>query len=160
MTILDLDKIKQPLDYGEMTAVICYRTLYLINNQDPLFVFFALSNDVSLCCVIGLPTLLALGDLIDLVKGVFVCSEINCIFPLTLDPSGKELPDEVVFDNSTPTIPVGVSTNVRPNPSLLHYTSAEGRVLPSYATNYSEHIIVHDKLFRGNVSRDIEYVPR
>ena len=102
----------------------------------------------------------ALGGLIDLVKGTFVCSETNRSYPLTLDPSGKGLPDGVVFDNSTPTIPAGVSANVHPSPSLLHYTSAEDRALSSSATNYSEHIIVHDKLFRGNVSRDIEYVPR
>ena len=62
------------------------------------------------------------------------------------------LPDGVVFNNSTPTILVGVSTNVRPDPSLLHYTSAEGRSLPSFVTNYSDHIIVQDKFFRRNFS--------
>ena len=131
-----------------MTVAIRYRISYLVNNQYPLFVSFALGNAVSLRRVIGLPTLLALGSLIDLVKGTFFCSEINRTFPLTLDPPGKGLPDEVVFDNSTPTIPVGVSTNIYPNVSLLHYTFAEGRALLSSATNYSEHIIVHDKFFR------------
>ena len=130
-----------------MTVAIRYRISYLVNNQYPLFVSFALGNDVSLRRVIGLPTLLALGSIIDLVKGTFFCSEINRTFPLTLDPPGKGLPDEVVFDNSTPTISVGVSTDVRLDPSFLHYTSAEGRTLPSSTTNYSEHVIVHDKLF-------------
>ena len=147
MATLDLDTTKQLLDYGRMTAVIRYRIPYLVNNQDPLFVSFALGNNVSLHCVIGLPALLTLGGLIDLTKGTFVCSEINRTFSLTLDPPGKGSPDEVVFDNSTPTIPVGVSTDVRLDPSFLHYTSAEGRTLPSSTTNYSEHVIVHDKLF-------------
>ena len=150
MTVLDLDTTKQPLDHGKMTAVIRYRTPYLVNNQDSLFVSFALGDDISLRCVVGLPTLLALGGLIDLVKGIFFCSESNGIFPLTLDMPGKGLPDGVVFYYSAPTINVGVSTNIRPDPSLLHYTSAEGRALPSSVTIYSEHIIVHDKFFRGN----------
>ena len=160
MAALDLDTTKQPLDHGKLTAVISYRTSCLVNNQDPLFVSFALCNDVSLRYVIELLTLLALGGLIDSVKGAFVCSEINCTFPLTLDPPGKGLPDRVVFDNSTLTILVGVLTNVRPVLSFIHYTPAESRALPSPPTNYSEHIIVYDKFFRGNVSRDIECVPR
>ena len=108
MVVLDLDTTKQPLDHGKMTAVIHYRTPYLVNNQYHLFVYFALGNDVSLRCVIGLPTLLPLGSLIDLVNSTFVCSEINRTFPLTLDPPDKGLPDGVFFDNSTPTIPLGV----------------------------------------------------
>jgi len=160
MAAFDLDTTKQPLDHSKITAVIRYRTPYLVNNQYPLFISFALSNEVSLCCVIGSPTLLSPGSLIDLVKGTFLCSKINRTFPLTLDPPDKGLPNGVVFDNSTPTIPVGVSTSVRPNPSFLNYTSAEGRALPAFSTNYSDHIIVHDKFFGGNVSRDIEYLPR
>ena len=62
-----------------------------------------------------------------------------------------------MFDNSTPTIHVGVSTNVRPDPSFLHYMSTEGRALPSSVTNYSDNKIVRDKFFRGNISRDVEY---
>ena len=56
-------------------------------------------------CVIGLPTLLSLGGLIYLAKGIFVYSELNWTFHLTLDSLGKGLPDGVVFDKSTPTIP-------------------------------------------------------
>ena len=64
--------------------------------------------------------MLALGVLINLMKGNFVCSEINCTFPLTLDSIGKEIPKGVVFDNNTPTIPHGVSTNIKQKPSILH----------------------------------------
>ena len=61
----------------------------------------------------------------------------------------------IVFDNSTPIIPQGVSTNIKPNPSLLHYTSAEGHAVS--AQTYSDNIIVHDKFFDGNISRELEY---
>ena len=92
LVALDLDSSHQPLDYGKMTAVIRYRTPYFINNRDPLFIYFALGNDVSLRCVLGLPTCLALGGLINLVKGEFICSEIGRTIPLTLDPPDKGLP--------------------------------------------------------------------
>ena len=83
----------------------------------------------SLRCVLGLTFLVALGGLINLVKGEFICSEIGRTLPLTLDPPGKGLLEGIVFDNDTPIIPQVVSTNVKPNPSLLHYTSTEGRAV-------------------------------
>ena len=113
MIFLDLDSSQQPLDYGKITAVIRYRTPYLINNCDHLLISFAFGNDVLLRCVIGMPTLLCLGDLIDLVKGTFFCSELNCTFILTLNPPGMGLPESVLIDNSTPTIPQGTPTNIR-----------------------------------------------
>ena len=149
LAALDLDSSHQSLDHGKMTAIIRYRTPYFINKRDPLFVYFALGNDVSLQCVLGLPTLLALSGLINLVKGEFLCSEIGRTFPLTLDPPGKGLPEGIVFDNSTPIIPQGVSTNVKPNPSLLHYTSAEGHAVHHSEPTYSDNIIVHDNFSRG-----------
>ena len=38
MAALDLNTTKQPLDNGKMTALIRYRTPYLVNNIDPLFI--------------------------------------------------------------------------------------------------------------------------
>ena len=38
MAALDLNTTKQPLDNGKMTALIRYRTSYLVNNIDPLFI--------------------------------------------------------------------------------------------------------------------------
>ena len=157
LATLDLDSSHQPLDHGKMTTVIRYKTPYFINKRDPLFLSFALENDVSLRCVLGLPTLLALSGLINLVKGEFICSEIGHTFPLTLDPPDKELPEGIVFDNSTPIIPQGASTNVKPNPSLLHYTSAEGHTVS--AQTYSDNIIVDDKFFDRNFSRELKYKP-
>jgi len=98
-------------------------------------------------------------EAINLVKGEFICSEIGRTFHLTLDSPGKGLPEGIVFDNSTPIIPQRVSTNVKPNPSLLQYTSAEGRAVHHSAPTYSEDIIVHNKYFEGNVSRELEYNP-
>ena len=66
----------------------------------------------------------------------------------------------IVFDNSTPIIPQGVSTNVKPNPSLLHYTSTEGRAVQHFAPTYLDNIIVHDNFFEGNVSWELEYKPK
>ena len=85
--------------------------------------------------VIGIPTLLALGGLITLLKDTYVCSELDRVFPLNLDQPGKGLPEGVVFDNSTPTIPHGLATNIRPGPSLLHYTFAEDHTLFSSSTS-------------------------
>ena len=67
-----------------MTAVIKYKTPYLLKSATPylfiyLFIYFVLGNDVSLRCVLGLPTLLVLGGLINLVKEEFICSEIEHI---------------------------------------------------------------------------------
>ena len=59
MAALDLDTIQQPVGHGHMTAVIRYRNPYLVNKRDPLFISFALGNDVLLRRVLGLPTLLA-----------------------------------------------------------------------------------------------------
>ena len=111
----------------QTTSVIRYKTPYLTNKRDPLFIYLALGNDASFRCVLGLPTLLAVGGLIDLVKGGLICSEINQNFSLTLNQSGKGLPEGILFDNITLIIPQGVSTNIKHTPSLLHYTSAEGR---------------------------------
>ena len=142
-----------------MTAVIRYRTPYLTNNRDSFLNYFDFGNDFSLRRVIRLPTLLSLGDLIDLGEGIFVCSELNRTFTLTLDMPGKKLPDGVVFDSSNSTIPQGLATNIHSGPSLLHYTSVEGHAIFSFSTNYSNHIIVYDKFVHGNISRDLEYIP-
>ena len=56
-----------------------------------------------------------------------------------------------MFDNITPIIPQGVSTNINSNPSLLHYTSAEGRTVHHSAPTYSDNIIVHDNFSRGRI---------
>ena len=92
-------------------------------------------------------------------KGNFICSKINRTFYLTLDPLGKGLLEGIVFDTTTPTILQEVSTNIKPNPSLFHYTSADDRALICSSPSYSECIVVHDKRFKGDMSRELEYAP-
>ena len=58
----------------------------------------------------------------------------------------------MVFGDSTPTISQEGTTNVRPDPSQLHYTSAEGHTLSSSSTIYSDRIVEYDNFFRKNVS--------
>ena len=157
LAALDLDTSQQPLEHENMTAVIMYHTPYLVNKREALFLSFALGNDVSLRYVLDLPTLLAIGGSINLVKGEIVCSEIDRTFALSLEPTDKGLPDGVVSDNSTPTIPEGVPTNIKPNPSILHFTSAEGHVVTNPFPHYSSNIIVRDSFYKGNVSRKLEY---
>ena len=64
-------------NHGQMTAVIRYYTLYLVNNKDPLNLLFVLGNDMSLSSVRALPTLLSTGATIDLSRGTLSYSELN-----------------------------------------------------------------------------------
>ena len=142
-----------------MTAVIRYKTPYLVNKRDPLFIYFTLGNDVPLRCALGLPTLLTLGGQTNLLKGEFICSEINRTLLLTLHPPGKRLHEGIVFDHSTPIIPQGLSTNAKPKFSLLHYPSAESNSFQHSSPTYSDNIVVHDKVFEGNTSHELFYKP-
>ena len=160
LVALDLYSSQKPFEHGDMIAVIRYPTPYLVNKRDPLFIYFALGYDVSLRCVLRLSTLLALGVDINLINGGLVCSEINCTFPLSLDPPDKRLPDSIFFDNNIPTIPQGVAANIKSNSSLLHYTSVEECILHNFLPCYSGIIIVIDKIYKDNISRDLEYAPR
>ena len=74
-----------------MTAVICHRTLYLINNTYPLILYFDSGNDVALRSTLGIPCLLAMGDIEDLVKVQLVCSELNQELILQIDYPDKGL---------------------------------------------------------------------
>ena len=65
---LDMNGTNQHVDHGSMTAVIRYKTPYLINNTIPFILSFALGTDVELRSVIGIPCLLAMGAVVDLVK--------------------------------------------------------------------------------------------
>ena len=118
-----------------------------------------MGNDVFLRYVVELPTLLTFGDHIDLVKWTFVCSNLNCTFPLILNTLDKRLSNNGVFNNSTPTIPQEVATNIRRDSSLIHYISAECRALSIFSTTYSYSIIVYNKCFRGFFTEVKIYFP-
>ena len=93
LAALDLKGTSQPVDYGSMTAVIRYKTPYLIHNSDSLILSFSLGTDVVLRSVLGIPCLLAMVAVVDLINGQLNCKELNSVFPLQLDPPGKGLPD-------------------------------------------------------------------
>ena len=89
---LDLKDFNTDATHGQMTAVIRYKTPYIIAGKGPFILSFALGKDVSLRSVIGLPTLLTMGADNNLVKGLLSCIELNRYFPLELQPPGKGLP--------------------------------------------------------------------
>ena len=146
LVALDPNTIQQSANYGTITAVFKYCTPYLINKQDSLLINFPLGNYISLCCVLDLSTLLALGEGINLVKKNSF-SEIYYCFNITLDPPGKGLPEGIVFVITIPIFPLGVCSNITPTPSSLHYTSIEDHTISSPQPSYSDDIIAEDKYF-------------
>ena len=116
---LDLKWEHQPVDYGSMTAVIRYKTPYIITNTSPLNIFFALGTDVALRSVLGITSLLAMGAVVDLAKGQFVCLELNKEFMLQLDPPGKGIPDGSTLESFSAVVPDEVPSHI---PTLGFYS--------------------------------------
>ena len=80
-----------------------------MHGKDPFVLSIALGKNDRIRSILGLPSLLAMGE-----------------FPLELHPSGKGLPCGASFDHYPPTISPGVSTNITSYDSILYYTSAKG----------------------------------
>ena len=57
---LDLKDANQDVNHGKMTAAIRYKTPYIVKGRGPFILSFALGDDISLRCVLGLPTLLSI----------------------------------------------------------------------------------------------------
>ena len=74
ITALDLKSIRQPVNHGSMASVIRYRKPYLINNTSSVILSFALVKDIVLRSILGVPCLLAVDAVVDLVKGQLQCS--------------------------------------------------------------------------------------
>ena len=130
LAALDLKGTHQRVDHGSMTAVIRYRTPYLINKTSPFILSFALGKDVLLRSVIGVLCLLTISAVVDLVKGQLQCSELAQEFMLQLNHLDKELPDRTNFDNSINSVHAGVSSNVPPLSSTFQYTSSDSIMTP------------------------------
>ena len=160
LAALDLKGIHQPINHGSMTAVIWYRTPYLINNTSPLIFSFALGKDVALRSVLGISCLLVMGAVVDLVKGQLRCSELDQEFMLQLDPPGKGLPDGTEIDSLNSSVPAGVPSNVPPLASTLKYTSSDGIITTVIQNTFSNNLVVTDTSFHGCVSRELVYNPR
>ena len=112
LAALDLEDIQKDANHGQMTAVIRYMTLYVVDGKGPFILSFALGNDVSLRSVLGLPTLLAMGADINLAKGLLSCIELNRYFPLDLQPPGKGLPEGASLNHYSPTVLTSVPSNM------------------------------------------------
>ena len=136
-----------------MTTVIHYKTPYIMTGKGLFILSFALGNDVSLGCVFGLPTLLAMGISIGLASGLLSCTELNREFPLDLQPSGKGLPEGATLNHYTNTISHTVSTN------LLHHTSADSNSHPTCLSAPSDNMHVTDHFFKNKVLRKLVYIP-
>ena len=147
LSALDLSEVDTDMDYGQMTTMICYKTLYIFNGKYPFVLSFALVNDVSLNFVLGLPTLLAMGASIGLVLGLLSNTKLNREFPLDLQPPGKGLSEGATLKHYTHTISFTVSTN------LLHHISAEGTSHPVYQSTPLDNIHVTDKFSKIKCQR-------
>ena len=77
LVALDLNDINTDATHGQMIAIIRYKTPYIIAGKGPFILSFALGKDVSLRRVLSLPTLLAMGADINLVKGLLSCIDLN-----------------------------------------------------------------------------------
>ena len=69
-----------------MTAVIRYKPPYIVEGCSIFIVSFALKYNVSLRCVLKLPTLLVIEGVIIFFRGIFlhiIQSEISLYFRLT-----------------------------------------------------------------------------
>ena len=80
LATLDLKDINIDTTHGQMTAVIRYKTPYIIAGKGPFILSFALGKDISLCSALDLPSFLAMGADINLVKGSLSCIELNRVF--------------------------------------------------------------------------------
>ena len=81
---LDLCGVPTSDDHDQMTAVIRYKTPYIVTGKGLFILSFALDNDISLRYVLSLLTHLTMVASIGLTSGLLSCTELNLEFPLDL----------------------------------------------------------------------------
>ena len=128
-----------------MTTVNRYRTPYLIDNTSTLIISFSLGNNVSLCIILGIPCLLAMDDVVNLVKDQLVCSELNQVFMLQLNPLDNGLLDSATYDVAT--MHGSVPSNILSVYSPIQYTSCDGTINPVSQNIHSRNLVVTDNYF-------------
>ena len=131
-----------------MTAVIRNKAPYIVKCRGPFILSFVLGHDVSLRCVLGLPTLLFIRTAINLLSGELAYTELDRTFPLTLDPPGKGLPDDAALNRCSSSIPPDVPINTISTTSLLQCTSSDGSLNPSWRDTPLDNIVVKDHFFK------------
>ena len=95
-------------------------------------------------CVLGLPTLLSMGAIINLLRCTLSCSEINFNFFLILNPPDRGLSDGASLDTSTSFIPPGIRSNILTH---LQYTTMNSILPPVCDSTPSGNIVVKDNVF-------------
>ena len=159
LTVLDLNDVDTNKNHGQMSAVIRYKTRYIVAGKGPFILSFVLGNDINLRSVVGLPTLLVMSAEINFVKGLLSFIELNRSFPIELQPPGQMLPKGASLNHYSSTIPSTVYTNLTHTNSMLHYISAEGIPQPVCSSTPSDNILVTDYFYHNTVTRELSYVP-
>ena len=159
LAALDLKDVNKTKTQGQMTAAIHYKTPYTVASKGPFILSFALGHDVSLRSVLGLPTLLAMGADMNLVKGLLSCSELNREFPLDLQPLGHGLSEGVSLNHYSPNVPTSVSTNQ--THKIRSYIIQQQKVLRNLRVHVHLRTIYLLPIifFNDNVTRELKYVP-
>ena len=90
-----------------------------------------------------------------LVKDQLVRSELNIVFPLQLDPSGRGLLDGTTYESFSTVVPDGVPSNV-PNLGCLplQHNTSDGTIAPLSQATYSSNIVVKDSPLQGCISHE------
>ena len=148
LAALNIRDANQDVDHGKMTAVIRNKAPYIVKCRGPFILSFVLGHDVSLRCVLGLPTLLFIRTAINLLSGELAYTELDRTFPLTLDPPGKGLPDDAALNRCSSSIPPDVPINTISTTSLLQCTSSDGSLNPSWKDTPLDNIVVKDHFFK------------
>ena len=142
-----------------MTTVIRYRTPYLINNTSLLILSFTLGNDSGLRSVLCTPCLLAICDVVDLVKCQLACLELNQVFILQFDPPGKGLPRCATYATYFTTISNRTHSSVLPMSSPIQDTTSNGTMNSIFQNTHYSNLVVTINYFQGCNSRELVYHP-
>ena len=60
-----------------MTAVVRYKIPYIVQGSVPIIHLIALGNDVSLCCVLELSTILSIGVVTNFLSRELSCAKLK-----------------------------------------------------------------------------------
>ena len=103
-----------------------------------------------------------MGTIVDLVNDQFVYKELNSVFPLQLNPPGKDLLEGATYDSFSNAVPDGIRKNILIQEcSTLQYTASNSTIAPVSQATYSSNIVVNDCFFQGCISRELVYhLPR
>ena len=156
LTTLDLNVSQYPNIQGQITAVICYHTSYLVHDKGLHILSFVLGDEISFSAL-DLPILLAMGTTIDLQRNILACSILQYTFVLQLDPPGNGLLDGVSLDASKSVIQLGVRSNISSATSSLQFITMDCFDFPVCQATPSNGIVVHDQFFQDRITRVLTY---